>query len=114
MLLIILGLIIGGGALFLILSQRKPKDKGGRRLRGGYHGFGFGGFDGLGAMQDENSGFKMPFEDAMNPQAGAENNPTNAAAGGPVDSDESGKVLFIFGSDEREERPLDGDGNKDE
>ena len=105
MLLVILGCIIGGGALFLILSQRKPKEKGGRRLRGGYSGFGFGGFDGLGALQQEDSNINMP-SDAMDPLSGA-----GDGAGEP---DDSGKVLFIFGNNEREERPLDGDDNQDE
>ena len=118
MLLIILGLIIVGGALFLILSSKKFKLPSGRRLRGGYNGFGFGGFDGIGALQDGDGSFKMPFEDGASPQAGAENNPAGTEEGTQVkygdDSGDDGKVLYIFGSNEREERPLDEDDNQDE
>jgi len=110
--LIILGIIVVVGALILVLSHFKPAI--GRRLRGGYNGFGFGGFDGLGAMQDGNNNFKMPFEDGMNPQPNAD----DANAGGaPQASDnrsDDGKVLFIFGSGEREERSLNEDDDQKE
>jgi len=117
MLLIILGLIIVGGALFLILSSKKFKLPSGRRLRGGYNGFGFGGFDGIGALQDGDGSFKMPFEEGAGSQAGAENNPVGTEEGTQVrygDDSGDGKVLYIFGSNEREERPLDEDDNQDE
>ena len=100
--LIILGIIVVGGALFLILSQIKPRK--GRRLRGGYNGFGFGGFDGLGALQNEDNA-NMP----------AEGDPANNGAGDGASGsrDDDGKVLFIFGSGEREERSLNEDDDSD-
>jgi len=102
--IVLLGLIVVGGALFLILSQVKlPK---GRRLRGGYGGFGFGGFDGLGAFQDGHSDVSMNDGD---PQA-----PANAEENAGDRGEDDGKVLFIFGSGEREERSLDEDDGEDE
>jgi len=111
--IIILGIIVVGGALFLVLSHFKPKI-GGRRLRGGYNGFGFGGFDGLGAMQDGNNSFKMPFEDMMQPPAeeGGEAQGTPGAT--TTERSEDGKVLYVFGSGEREERSLGEDDKQDE
>jgi len=106
MLLVILGLIVVGGAAFLIFSQFKPAV--GRRLRSGYHGFGFGGFDGFGALQDENYMFKDASEFTT---AGSEDGTEGADDG----HDDDGKVLYIFGSGEREERSIDEeDGGKDE
>jgi len=110
--LIILGIIVVGGALFLVLSHFKPDI--GRRLRGGYGGFGFGGFDRLGAIQDENNKFKMPFDGEAPPEAGAEGEQTGDAAQASENRTDDGKVLFIFGSGEREERSLNENGDKDE
>jgi len=99
--IVLLGLIVVGGALFLILSQVKlPK---GRRLRGGYGGFGFGGFDGLGALQDGQTGVSMNDGDAPAEQAGQE-----------AADDDDGKVLYIFGTGDREERSLNEDDDQDE
>jgi len=111
--IIILGIIVVGGALFLILSKFKPNI--GRRLRGGYGGFGFGGFDGLGAMQDGNSPFKMPFGEEEQPPVNPEGDPASTS-NKPVipDRDDSGKVLYVFGSGEREERSLGEDDKQDE
>lgn len=111
MLLVILGLIVVGGALFLIFSQFKPAI--GRRLRGGYHGFGFGGFDGLGAFQDENNSFKTPFGDNAEVPNEADGNAESHDADEQNTRDDEGKVLFIFGSGEREERSLNEDDDKD-
>jgi len=110
--LIILGIIVVVGGLILALSHFKPKI--GRRLRGGYSGFGFGGFDGLGALQDENNAFKMPFDEGLNPTQNAEGGVEGQGDSTFSDHDDNGKVLFIFGNGEREERPSgdDGDQNK--
>jgi len=99
--LIILGIIAVGGGLFLVLSHLKPAI--GRRLRGGYHGFGFGGFDGFGALQDGD------LQKGFHPQE--EPVPPAQEGGGSFDfSDEDdGKVLFIFGNGEQEERSPDKD-----
>ena len=121
--LIILGLIVVVGGLFLIFSHFKPAI--GRRLRGGYHGFGFGGFDGLGAFQ---GGEAEPGAPAENGQPGAAGEGGSAgeggaagesgAAGGAGASEgtrqDDGKVLFVYGSGEREERSLDKDGKQNE
>ena len=103
--LIILGLIVVVGALFLVLSHFKPAI--GRRLRGGYHGFGFGGFDGLGAFQGPASDSDAPAENE--PPSSA--NTDGSTMGDRRDDD--GKVLFVFGRGEREERSLDEDDGKD-
>jgi len=110
--LIILGIIVVGGALFLVLSHFKPAI--GRRLRGGYGGFGFGGFDGLGALKDENNQFKMPFGEDAASQANPEGENTGDTASASHDHSDDGKVLFIFGSGEREERSLNEDDDKKE
>jgi len=109
--LIILGIIVVVGGAILALSHFKPDI--GRRLRGGYGGFGFGGFDRFGAMQDGN-GFKMPFDEdpSAQPPAGGEN--TGEVTPNHEGRSDDGKVLFIFGSGEREERSLNEDDNKDE
>jgi len=110
--LIILGIIVVGGALFLVFSNFKPAI--GRRLRGGYGGFGFGGFDGLGAMQDENNHFKMPFDNGFGPEQGEEGEKPAGEAPVSENRSDDGKVLFIFGSGEREERSLGEDDDKGE
>jgi len=106
--IVILGIVVVGGALFLILSNVKfPK---GRRLRGGGYGFGFGGFDGFGAFQDGNQ--IVPFGDGQQPEPGQGEG--EAGAQGDGDREDDGKVLFIFGSGEREERSLNEDDEQDE
>jgi len=105
--IVILGIIVVGGALFLILSNIKLPS--GRRLRGGGYGFGFGGFDGFGAFQEGNQ--IVPFgDDQQPPGEGGE----GAQGEGGADGDDDGKVLFIFGSGEREERSLNEDDKQDE
>ena len=103
--LIILGIIVVGGALFLVLSTIKPAI--GRRLRGGYHGFGFGGFDGFGAVRE---GAQVDVvQDEEQPSS---ERADGASMGETKDAD--GKVLYIFGSGEREERTLGEKDGKDE
>ena len=96
--LIILGLIVVLGACLLIYYQLGPKVT--RRLKSGQSIFGsvFG-------SQDGNSGNFYA--------AGAETDTPEADAGqdgAGKGEDDDGKVLFIFGDGEREERLLGEDG----
>jgi len=105
--LIILGIIVVGGGLFLLISNLKPAI--GRRLRGGYNGFGFGGFDRFGALQNPGQEPGPTVEVGQAPDA----QPKDEKAGDNKDKDDDGKVLFVFGSGEREERSLDEDDKHD-
>ena len=98
--LIILGLIVVLGVALLIYYQLGPKVT--LRLKSGKGGmFGSGGFGGYSEG------------DAPDSDLNAEENTDSADANNTGAGGGDGKVLFIFGGGEREERPINEDDEKD-
>jgi hypothetical protein len=92
--LIILGLIVVLGAALLIYYQLGPKVT--LRLRSRQSGF--GGFGG--APEDDASA------DVPGDEGSRESTDSDLAEDGKKASESDGKVLFIFGDGESEERPI--------
>ena len=99
--LIILGLIVVLGAALLIYYQLGPKVT--LKLKNA-RGGGFGGFGGNDEMDSEDASAQA--KDQTDGDSGEQDNAEKK-------DNSDGKVLFIFGDGEREERPIREDDDKD-